>query len=190
MEKSMLTPRFNPPKKWMGSYNHYAYGFADMMMKLTRMGIRGSALEIGSYTGDTALMMHMFGIFDEIHCVEPFEGKEEFLEMSPTLNWWNIHAEFSLNTRNAPVVHHQGYSYDILPNFNKQFDFIYIDGAHDYDNVYRDIELSLPLLKPEGIIAGHDYQPEHHGVAQAVHEVLGKPTHRFEDDSWMYVGKR
>ena len=185
MVKNMLTPRFNPPKAWMGNYNHFAYGFANMMMKLTRMGVRGSALEIGSYTGDTALMMHMFGIFDEIHCVEPFEGKEEFLERSPTLNWWNVQAEFSLNTRHAPVVLHKGYSYDVLPNLEKKFDFIYIDGAHDYDSVKQDIELALPLLKPRGILAGHDYQPEHPGVVAAVKELLGTPSYHFADDSWM-----
>ena len=79
-----------------------------------------------------------------------------------------------MNTRNAPVVLHKGYSYDILPNLDKQFDFIYIDGAHDYDSVKQDIELALPLLKPRGILAGHDYLPQHPGVvAKAVHEVLG-----------------
>jgi hypothetical protein len=190
MEKNMLTPRFNPPKKWMGGYNHYVYGFAEMMMKLTRMGIRGKALEIGSYTGDTALMMHMFGLFDEIHCVEPFEGDEEFLKMSPMDNWWNVEAEFGLNTRNAPVTLHKGYSYDILPNLFDSFDFIYIDACHEYESTKRDIELALPLLKSKGVIAGHDYQPEHPGVVKAVNEAFGKPTYTWPDDSWMYVGKR
>tara|TARA_B110000902_G_scaffold158297_1_gene181499 strand:- start:787 stop:1332 length:546 start_codon:yes stop_codon:yes gene_type:complete len=178
----MLTPRFNPPKAWMGDYNHYVYGFADMMMKLTRMGIRGKALEIGSYTGDTAALMGMFGIFDEIHCVEPFEGHEEFLDGG---SWIEVEKKFHSQTRNYPVALHKGFSYDILPTLNEQFDFIYIDGAHDYESVRQDIQLSLPLLKKGGVIAGHDYQREHRGVVRAVGEAFGQPTHRFQDDSWM-----
>lgn len=51
---------------------------------------------------------------------------------------------------------------------NKFFDFIYIDAAHDYDNVKADIQAWMPKLKDRGIIAGHDI--DHHGVRKAVQE--------------------
>lgn len=48
-----------------------------------------------------------------------------------------------------------------LPYLNgKLFDFIYLDGRHDYMSVKSDIEWYYPLLKPGGIFAGHDYQDE------------------------------
>jgi predicted O-methyltransferase YrrM len=47
---------------------------------------------------------------------------------------------------------------DFLPQH--YFDLIFIDGAHDYENVARDIETSIPCLKPDGIICGHDYREE------------------------------
>ena len=70
--------RFNPPDSWFherARYNHYVYGFAHMMMKLTRMNINGKALEIGSFSGESTALIGMFGLFDEIHCVEPFDGE-------------------------------------------------------------------------------------------------------------------
>ena len=36
-------------------------------------------------------------------------------------------------------------------------DFIYIDARHDYCGVTQDLQAYWPLLKPGGIMAGHDY---------------------------------
>lgn len=40
----------------------------------------------------------------------------------------------------------------------KLFDFIYLDGRHDYLSVKNDINWYYPLVKAGGIIGGHDYQ--------------------------------
>ena len=36
-------------------------------------------------------------------------------------------------------------------------DFIYLDGAHDYDNVKQEMIDYWPRLRPGGVLAGHDY---------------------------------
>ncbi len=36
-------------------------------------------------------------------------------------------------------------------------DFIYLDGAHDYANVARELEPYYRMLRPGGMLAGHDY---------------------------------
>ena len=36
------------------------------------------------------------------------------------------------------------------------FDYVYIDGDHDYKSVKRDIELWYPKVKAGGMLAGHD----------------------------------
>lgn len=46
--------------------------------------------------------------------------------------------------------------------------FIYIDGAHDRESVHVDLEAWWPLLAPQGIMAGHDYDSDHPGVIAAV----------------------
>ena len=40
---------------------------------------------------------------------------------------------------------------------NWMFDFIYIDGSHEYQDVLSDLEGAWKIVKPGGIIAGDDY---------------------------------
>ena len=37
------------------------------------------------------------------------------------------------------------------------FDFVYLDGAHDYRTVQRELHAYWPLVRPGGVLAGHDY---------------------------------
>jgi hypothetical protein len=95
----------------------------------------------------------------------------------------------------------RGRSDRILPLLReKSFDLIYVDGDHSYEAVRHDIENSLPLLKPGGILCGDDLELEfgqcdadhamnnrnaqpaldpktgrnfHPGVTLAVHELIG-----------------
>lgn len=40
---------------------------------------------------------------------------------------------------------------------NGYLDFVFIDGAHDFNNVMLDIILWTPKVRSGGIVAGHDY---------------------------------
>jgi len=82
---------------------------------------------------------------------------------------------------------------------DKYFDFIYIDAAHDYPNVFNDITAWKPKLKDTGILAGHDYSRKHPGVVQAIHEIFGEQCERgsgtlfivrFKDKERVYGDKR
>lgn len=57
-------------------------------------------------------------------------------------------------------------------NSGMQFDSIFIDASHHYADCKADIEAWLPLLRPGGIIAGHDYWAVHPGVMCAVNDVF------------------
>lgn len=54
-------------------------------------------------------------------------------------------------------------------------DFVFIDGAHTYAEVKRDIERWRAVCAPKAILSGHDFS--HEGVARAVHDVLGDVAH-------------
>lgn len=63
-------------------------------------------------------------------------------------------------------------SQDVVDQFEDEFfDFIYVDGGHDYESVHRDLTLYYPKLKRGGIISGHDYIDKYgDGVIKAVDE--------------------
>ena len=58
---------------------------------------------------------------------------------------------------------------------------LFIDGAHDYENVARDLDLYLPVLKPGGLIAVHDCNPVYPGIMKAVRERIFDLPECFDD---------
>ena len=66
------------------------------------------------------------------------------------------------------------------------FDLVYIDAAHDFKNVSRDILSWFPKVAAGGYIGGHDYNKGHIAVRTAVDFLLGPPTCRFCDGSWLF----
>lgn len=59
-------------------------------------------------------------------------------------------------------------------------DFVFLDAAHDYENIKADIIAWLPKVKPGGWIGGHDYT-WNEGIRRACNELL--PNH-YHDPSW------
>jgi hypothetical protein len=50
---------------------------------------------------------------------------------------------------------HRGFSGDVLREFpDCYFDWIYIDGNHEYDYVLKDLEIGFLKVKPGGVIHG------------------------------------
>jgi len=82
----------------------------------------------------------------------------------------------------------------ISPNLSKPgyFDLIFIDANHRYFYAKQDLMLWEPLLKPDGIFAGHDYyggtDARHPGVKKAVDEIIGPENIRVLPDV-MWVRK-
>lgn len=60
-------------------------------------------------------------------------------------------------------------------------DFVWIDGDHMIESVKKDIRNGLKLVKPGGILGGHDYAT----VVEAINEVLaGHEVHQGGDLTW------
>lgn len=54
---------------------------------------------------------------------------------------------------------------------DETFDFVYIDGLHDYESVKADLEAWYPKVKKGKLLCGHDYNPKKWpGVVRAVEE--------------------
>ncbi len=185
--------RFNPPSQWNTSWsNLYFLGLTELLFDLHNTLLNQKnlkMLEIGSYKGESTFMFASLGIFKEIHCIDPFKGDEE-ANVILSENWGNVKKEFETNTRYFNnITLHQGFSYDLVNIFeDNYFDFIYIDGNHEYENVKKDIELYLGKTKQ--IIGGHDFQKEWPGVIKAVTEIFDVPDKTYSDGSWIKLVKK
>jgi len=189
----MITQRFNSNKDYRGdvetSRNYMFLGFIELLTVLsTKLDKTDyTMIEIGSYMGESTMMFASTGLFSTIYSIDPLDGYEEFNEMH-NYSWEFVRDEFTKNTKYFDsIVHLQDFSYNVIDKFeNDSIDFIYIDGSHSEENVRRDLELYLPKLKKNGIIAGHDYLelvwPD---LVKVVTDIVGKPDKIFSDTSWI-----
>lgn len=77
------------------------------------------------------------------------------------------------------VIPVRNFSYNF--SLGHHVDMVFIDGDHRYETVVRDIKKAYELLKPGGLISGHDYgHPLWPGVKQAVDELVGGPIGVWE----------
>jgi len=114
---------------------------------LYRPGLR--FLEVGCFEGQTTrwLLEHTKATVD---VVDPFTV--ERLGVSQWDRFRRNTAGFSGRLRA-----HNNYSSAVLRRLRTPFEFIYIDGAHDADDVLSDSVLAWPLLSPGGVMVWDDY---------------------------------
>jgi SAM-dependent methyltransferase len=66
-----------------------------------------------------------------------------------------------------------------------QTDFVFLDDDHGYNYLMREIELYRHMVRPGGILAGHDFgNVEHPGVERAVRETFGDRFSRAGYSIW------
>lgn len=126
-------------------------------------------LEIGSFCGKSTICLAQSAT--EVVSVDPHDGR---CLVTPRDTW----AEFAHNLLRYKardrVRPYRGVAREFAASYEGEpFDFVFIDGAHDYESVKSDIETAQSLLAPGGLIAFHDYQsmvdPE---VTRAVNELV------------------
>lgn len=157
-------------------------GLLDLIKEIPN---KGKMIEIGTFTGESTVI---FGDhFKEVIGIDPM--LEDYDDQDPTSRFnfnevLHMFNERTKNHKNISLV--QKTSDDAVNDFtDESFDFIYIDGIHQYENVLRDIKNYLPKVKKGGVIGGHDLGPTWVGIEKAVNEIFGGPDKVFKDTSWI-----
>jgi len=158
---------------------------ADIGIALNKLEAK-TGIEIGVRKG---------GNSRQICVANPFFAKGKFVALDcwqevadePTFND-KAYASGELEKQYQSVLKmFEGYPHvDVVRDFSVEgseryedgfFDFVYIDAAHDYRNVKKDLEAWWPRLKEGGVFSGHDYFPDSRvwrgvpvGVFKAVNE--------------------
>jgi predicted O-methyltransferase YrrM len=71
---------------------------------------------------------------------------------------------------------------------DNSLDFVFIDAAHDYESVKKDINAWFPKIKKGGVIAGHDYT-WCDDVKKAVNEFFKDKTIYETEGCWAYFNE-
>lgn len=137
------------------------------------------------------------GPMPELVCVDTWLGATEFYESleDPTryqsLNLWNgypqVYYQFLTNVRRrgfhevvTPFPQSSTNALRFLARKEVEFDLIYIDGSHEYDDVAMDIKYAWPLLRDGGVLVGDDYCEHWSGVRYAVDDFVADNKLNFE----------
>lgn len=70
----------------------------------------------------------------------------------------------------------------LIHEFAGRADMVFVDAAHDYESVRRDIQTARLLLRSGGLLCGHDYAKGWPGVRQAVDELV--PSRKTSGVIW------
>ena len=121
----------------------------------------------------------------ELHLIDlyswgDFFGKDYFAKSG--LNHEQFITKKFANNKNVKIV--KGSSYEVLETYpDNYFDYVYLDAAHDYDNVVKDINVLHNKIKDGGILVFNDYtwfspcENYEYGVFRAVNEFLAGTQH-------------
>lgn len=156
---------------------------------LERLPKRSIGAEIGVYKGEFSRLILRSVEPSCLHLIDPWR-----FESDPTYarSWYggptgqsqknmdaiyrSICNQLASSIASGQVVIHRGNSADVLPSFeDRYFDWIYIDGNHQYEFVKADLELSFAKVKVGGLVTGDDYANPgwwNDGVTRAVDEAL------------------
>ena len=160
-------------------------GLLDMIKELGETNDK-TMIEIGSFIGESTVIFATH--FKHVSAIDPFQSDYDPEDPTSKFNFDEVFEEYTrrVESKKEKVTTYKLTSNDALSVLHgEKFDFIYIDGIHQYENVYEDIMNYLPLVKEGGIIGGHDYGGPWKGVQQAVDQVFGKPDKVFKDTSWI-----
>jgi predicted O-methyltransferase YrrM len=135
-------------------------------------------VEIGSLRGRSArAMADNMSNLSVLFCVDPFQGSEEHGGAFAGTD--NLYRTFCANL--ADHIERQRVCPVHLPSLEAarifrllgrhDLDMVFIDASHDYASVTADIRAWLPLLKPGGLLSGHDHG--HPPIERAVRDLLG-----------------
>ena len=164
----------------------FAKGILDLVNENFKGKSRLTAIEIGSYQGESAELMLSTGVFDKIYCIDAWENGYDNNDVA-SITTETAEKAFDKRLGNdSRIVKVKGFSYNVADQIkNNSADFLYVDGCHTYEAVKKDLEMYACKVKKNGVIAGHDYTKQFSGLCDAVDEFLGhKPSKQFCDTSW------
>lgn len=152
---------------------------------LSEIGKGKTVLEVGSWLGRSTKAIASGA--KQVFAVDHWKGTindptaEEAKKIDPWAEF-NHNLGVEINSRkvvpiaraheevNAAMTFYDGLTLDTCPV--GPVDMAFIDGDHEYEAVKRDIINARGMLRPGGMLCGHDFTDAHPGVMKAVKELV------------------
>ena len=171
----------------------------------------GLVIEVGSWKGSSAIgmarLMKAHGIEGAVICVDTWLGGLDHINNTAMPEWditpYRHHGYPTLYYQFLANVLQAGMQDYIVPFPNAstiaarwllqrgiQADLIYIDGSHEENDVYNDINDYWKLLRPGGVMLGDDYNPYWAGLVKDVgrfSQEHGLTLHSGGQNNWMFI---
>ena len=140
-------------------------------------------VEIGCFEGSST---ELFALHcKKVYAIDPFDnviGEANTHEKSLLIDAEKIFLERMSHYDNVEII--KDCSKNAVNRFkDNSLDFVYIDGNHGYLYILEDTKLWMKKVKPNGIIAGHDFGDLE--VIRVIKEIFGNPMATYEDTSWI-----
>lgn len=137
---------------------------------LNRQGLLGIGAEVGCAWGSFAKIVLSQWIGKQYYMIDPWTVLpiDQYKESQSQTDYdnWRIQCE-EMASKDKRITLVNSRSIDSVSRFeDESFDWIYIDAAHDYENVTQDINLWWKKLKIGGLFGGHDFLSRHNGLIE------------------------
>ena len=114
----------------------------------------GNVLEIGCYEGKGTRLINTFFKPSVQVCCDPWDSAYEDVGF----HFKNQYEHFKHNTNDLSIIEMRMTSDEFFKGQDcLMFDFVYIDGDHSYEQVVKDLNNSLSILKLGGLCIVDDY---------------------------------
>lgn len=140
-------------KYWSREYDSNKDALSDEHKTHTRIAqkCKLGIVEIGVLRGETSKVLAEANPLVSVYGIDPI------IPDSMNSNLIGSVEQIKENTKNCKnFMLIEDYSFNVIKNWNKPFDYLFIDGDHNYEAIKKDYSDWFPKLAIHGLVAFHD----------------------------------
>lgn len=143
--------------------------------------------EIGVARGEHSELLCLANPDLKLYCIDIWEPYEGYKEYENKISAYYKLAKKRLSKYNTVMI--KKFSMDAVKTFeNESLDFVYIDGAHDFQNGVNDICEWTKKVKIGGIVYGHDYDRQYERHLVQIKDAVQAYCYTNRIKPWFVLG--